>query len=174
MLLEPPPAIPPPEDKGRAQDGVLALRQPISDDQVADVARAYVRSYARPGGPVSTLPLTDDAVKIEENGRTSPKSALITFATERWTQHRQEYQALHRDIVRADHLERWSHDDLGPRSDPPRPSEMRDGDVLARVPLDQVLSAAGDPLFRNTLVLLLRRGPDRTLKIAGIGELDSP
>ena len=51
---------------------------------------------------------------------------------------------------------------------------MHTGDVFARVPLDPAMSAAGDPLFHNTLVLLVRRAPDRKLKIAGLSETDAP
>lgn len=173
VLLEPSPAIPPAEDRGRSGDGVVALRQPITDDAIADVAREYVRVYTSKNGLIATL-LTDDAVKLEDNGRSSPKPTLITFVQQKYQQHPQDYRTLQRDVVRAEKLERWRFEDIGPRTDPARPAEMRAGDILARMPLDPVLSAQGDPLFHNTLVLLLRRGPERQLKIAGLEETDSP
>jgi hypothetical protein len=176
VLLEPAPAVPNPEERGKAQEGVVALRQPISDEQIGELARDYVRAYAamgQAGTQVSTL-LTDDAVLFGDNGRSSPRPQLVSWVTQRWQQHVQDYRQLHKDIVRADRLERWGHEDIGPHSDPPRPTEMRSGDVFARVPLDPVASSAGDPLFRNTLVLLVRRAPDRKLKIAGLAETDTP
>jgi hypothetical protein len=173
VLLEPAPAIPPPEDHARAQDGVVALRQPISDEQVADVAREYIHAYTQNRGNVLAL-LTDDAVLFGDNGRSTPRPTILTFATSKWQQHVQDYQTMHRDIVRADRMERWGHEDIGPRTDPPRPIEMKQGDIFARFPLDPALGAAGDPLFKNTLVLLLRRGPEKQLKIAGLAETDLP
>lgn len=171
VLLEPAPAVPNPEERGKAQEGVVALRQPISDEQIGELARDYVRAYVN--GQVSPL-LTDDAVMFGDNGRSSPRAALVNWVLERFRQHVQDYQTLHKDIVRQEKLERWGHDDLGPHSDPPRPSEMHTGDVFARVPLDPAMSATGDPLFHNTLVLLVRRAPDRKLKIAGLSETDAP
>jgi hypothetical protein len=51
---------------------------------------------------------------------------------------------------------------------------MHVGDILVRFQLDPALSAQGDPLFHNTLVMLLRRGPEHQLKIAGLAEVDTP
>jgi len=172
VLLEPAPAVPPAEENGKAQDGVIALRQPISDEQIGELARDYVHSYAT-NAAVQTL-LTDDAVLFGDNGRSTPKAALVRWVQERWQAHIPDYRAFHKDIVRLEKLERWAHDDLGPHTDPPRPSEMRHGDVFTRIPLDPSPSSAGDPLFHNTLVLLVRRGADRKLKIAGLAETDTP
>jgi hypothetical protein len=173
VLLEPPPAVPVAEEHGRPQEGVIALRQPVSDEQVAEVARDYIRSYTQGRGNISTI-LTDDAVLFDNTGHATPRPTIIQFVAGRYQQHPQDYHALQDDLVRADRLERWGHDDIGPHTDPPRPSEMRTGDIYARVPLEQRLSTAGDPLFHNMLVLLVRRGADRKLKIAGIAETDTP
>ncbi len=173
VLLEPAPAVPPAEEHGKAQAGVVALRQPVSDEQIGELARDYVRAYVTGGGQISSL-LTDDAVLFGDNGKSTPRVQLVSFALQRYQQHVQDYRNLRSDVARLDKLERWSHDDLGPHTEPARPSEMRNGDVLARLPLDPKLSSAGDPLFRNTLVMLVRRGPDRKLKIAGLAETDAP
>ncbi|HEX4515750.1 MAG TPA: hypothetical protein VH054_19515, partial [Polyangiaceae bacterium] len=42
VLVEPPPAMPAPEERGTTQAGVLALRQPIGDEQIAEVVKKYV------------------------------------------------------------------------------------------------------------------------------------
>jgi len=176
VLLEPPPAVPAVEERGRAQDGVVALRQPVSDEQLAEVAREYVRVYTQSGGNVSVLNqlLTDDAVLFDANGHSTPRPNIVQFVQNKFSLHPQDYHSLQDDIVRADNLQRWAHDDLGPRTDPPRPPEMRAGDIYARLPLETRLSAAGDPLFHNTLVMLVRRGADHKLRIAGLMETDTP
>ena len=174
VLVEPAPAIPPPEEHGSAQAGVVALRQPISDEQIAELVHRYVRSFI--DGEIDAFVdlTTNDAVLFGDSGRSAPRTALVQTLRSRYQQHVQDYRALHDDIARLDRLERWAYEDLGPFTDPPRPAEMRKGDVYVRVPLDPRLSNAGDPLFRNTLVLLVRRDSDHTLKVAGLAETDTP
>lgn len=174
VLVEPAPAIPVAEEHGSAQAGVVALRQPISNEQIGETVHKYIHAFTEGERDGFDDLLDSDAVLFGDNGRSAPRTALLQSLRGRFQQHQQDYHAIHEDIARLDRLERWSSDDLGPFTDPPRPPEMRKGDVYVRVPLDPKLSATGEPLFRNTLILLLRRGPDHTLHIAGLAETDSP
>ncbi|HEY1956154.1 MAG TPA: nuclear transport factor 2 family protein [Polyangiaceae bacterium] len=175
VLVEPAPAIPPAEEHGSAGAGVVALRTPVSDEQIGDVVHKYVRAFTEGNIDAFDDLLDDNAVLFGDNGHSQARPMLLQSLQARYRQHVAEYRAIHDDIARLDRIERWSSDDLGPFSDPPRPVEMRKGDVLVRVPLDpQTSLSTGDPLFRSTLVLLLRRGSDRALKIAGLAETDTP
>jgi hypothetical protein len=156
VLVEPQPAVPSAEEHGSTQAGVVALRQPIGADHSG-----------------FTDLIDQDAVLFGDNGRSSPRPTIIQSFQQRIQQHAREY-AQHRDVARLDRMVMWASDDLGPHTDPPRPSEMRAGDVYARVPLEPFLSTAGDPLYRNTLVILVRRTADHQLKIAGVAETDAP
>ena len=174
VLVEPPPAIPPAEEHGSAGGVVVALRTPISDEQIGDVVHKYVRAFTE-GNIEAFEDLLDDNAVLFDAGHSQPRPTLMQNLRVRYSQHVQEYRQIHDDIARLDRIERWSSDDLGPFTDPPRPVEMRKGDVLVRVPLDPQTSAStGDALFHNTLVLLLRRGSDRVLRIAGLQETDAP
>lgn len=175
VLVEPPPAIPGAEERGSTQAGVIALRQPISDEQIGDVVRKYIHAFTDADRDRFDDMLDPDAVLFGDNGRSSPRVALVQSLSSRLQQHGQEYRAIHGDVARLDRMERWTSDDLGPFTDPPRPYEMRRGDVYVRVPLVPQLSpSTGEPLFRNTLVLLLRRDADHVLRIAGLAETDTP
>lgn len=174
VVVEPPPAIPDAEEHGSAQAGVLALRQPISDEQIGELVHRYIRAFI--DGDISQFEdmVDANAVLFGDNGRSATRVALLQNLRIRYQQHAQDYRALHDDIARLDRLERWSSDDLGPFTDPARPIEMRKGDVYTRIPIIAQPSSTGDPLFRNTLILLVRRGADHVLRIAGLQETDSP
>jgi hypothetical protein len=174
VVVEPAPAIPPAEEHASAQDGVVALRQPISDEQIGEMVHKYIRVFTRGDGTQFDDLLDPGAVLFGDNGRSAGRATLLQSLRIRQQQHAQEYRKLGDDVARLDRMERWSSDDLGPFTDPPRPAEMQKGDVFVRVPLNPHLSVAGDPLFRNTLIMLLRRGADHVLRIAGLAETDSP
>jgi hypothetical protein len=173
VLVEPTPAMPAPEERGSTQAGVLTLRQPIGDEQIAEVAKKYVHAFMFTDRTEFADLFESDAVMFGDNGRSSARATITQNFDERVRQHRAEYRQ-YPDVARLDRIMQWSSEDLGPHTDPPRPNEMKSGDVYARIPMQSPLSQAGDPLYKNTLVLLLRRGPDRQLKIAGIAETDAP
>lgn len=173
VLVEPTPAMPSPEERGTTQAGVLALRQPIGDEQIAEVVKKYIRAFVDNDSSAFGELFENDAVMFADNGRSTARTTITQNFSERVRQHRAEYR-LYPDVARLDRIMQWSSEDLGPHTDPPRPNEMKPGDVYARVPMQSPLSQAGDPLYKNTLVILLRRGPDRQLKIAGIAETDQP
>jgi len=176
VLVEPPPALPAAEEHGKATDGVLALRQPITNEQIADLVHRFIRAhgddYASGHAAIEDL-LERDAVLIGDNNRTAPRINITQMFDQRNRQHRIEYQQ-HGDLSHTERLQRWGYEDLSARSDPPRPNEMRPGDVYVRVPVDAVLSTAGDPLFRATLIVMVRRSADHKLRFAAVGEADTP
>lgn len=173
VLVEPPPAMPAPEERGTTQAGVLALRQPIGDEQIAEVVKKYVHAFAENDRNGFAELFESDAVMFADNGRSTARATITQNFDERIRTHRGEYRQ-YPDVARLDRIMQWSSEDLGPHTDPPRPSEMKPGDVYARIPVQSPLSQAGDPLYKNTLVLLLRRSADRQLRIAGVAETDSP
>ena len=89
-----------------------------------------------------------------------------------------EFQRLGASTSRASIS--WSgtaFEDLGPHTDPPRPTEMRRGRRLrARAAVDAALARNGDPLVGDMLVLLAppRARIRRSCKIAGVAEIDAP
>lgn len=173
VLVEPPPAVPSPNDPGAARLGVVALRPPVSDEQVAVVVRAYVTALEYEAIEDLWDLLTPDAVSLEAGARVNRVGLRQRF-DERFRR-----RELHRlrglDIARLDKLERYGFSDLGPASDPQRPTEMREGDMYVRVPMSAPLGANGEKLVGDVLVLLLRRDEtQKKLKIAGVAEIDNP
>lgn len=173
VLVEPPPAIPTPDDPGTAHLGVVALRPPVSDAQVASVVRAYVSALEYEAVDELWALLTPDAVSLEPGARINRVGLRQRFA-ERFA--RRELQRLRGlDIARLDKAERYGFADLGPTTEPPRPTEMREGDLYVRVPLSAPVGPSGEKLVGDVLVLLLRRDVDqKKLLIAGVAELDNP
>ena len=137
------------------------------------MVRKYVGAFTADDSSAFAELLDESAVLFADNGRSTPRVTIIQNFQQREQQHRAELARTH-DVARLDRLVMWSAEDLGPHTDPPRPPEMRPGDVYARVPLQAPLSMAGDPLFRNTLVIMVRRAADHQLKIAGVAETDTP
>lgn len=175
VLLEPAPALPVATDRGSARGGVVALRQPIPDDQISAVIHAYFRAFEERNVQQLFAMLGPDAVSLDPTRRLN-RGGL----RQDWQARINRFTDLGRiagvEVARMDRLERFGYDDLGPASDPPRPTEMQPGDVLIRVPLASPISqATGDAFFGDVLVLLLRRDPDGPgLSIAGVAELSAP
>lgn len=176
MLVEPTPALPPAEEHGKASDGVLALRQPVTNEQVAELVHRYMHAYVEERvierATIEEL-LERDAVLLGDQNKSAPRVNITQLVDQRVIQHAKEYRDKG-DLSHADKLVRWGYDDIGPRTDPPRPTEMREGDVYVRVPVDPVLSIQGDPLFRATLILVIRRSVDHKLRFIAVGESDMP
>ncbi len=175
VLLEPAPALPAPADRGAATGGVVALRQPVPDEEVQGVVRAYVRGFEDRNVEELFALLGPDAVSLDPTRRLN-RGGL----RQEWQARINRFNDLRRiagtDVARMDRLERYGYDDIGPSSDPARPSEMRPGDLFVRVPLASPVSqATGEPFFGDVLVLLLRRAEDGPgLQIAGVAELSNP
>ncbi len=161
VALEQPPAMPAPADRAPAR-GVVALREPLADKDVEDIVRAYLRAFEREDDQALSNLLASEAAPL---GR--PGTSRIHLV-ELWkTKMRNfEYQRLAGvEVARISQIEKHTYDTLGVPGAPPRPPEMKPGDLYVRVPI--VTPRIGsEQLFGDVLVLLLRR-EDGRLKIAG-------
>lgn len=168
VALEPVSALPPAREHAPAA-GVVALRQPVSDKDVEDVVRAYLRAFEREDEPALLQLLGPDAVPL---GR--PNGGTRQMLVEQWRQKLRsfDYQRLAgMEIARLGELERRGVEAMGGPNEPPRPPEMRPGDLWVKVPI--ALPRLGEPLFGDYLVLLLRR-EDGRLRIAGQADQNAP
>jgi hypothetical protein len=160
VVLDTPPALPPPSDRAVAR-GVVALREPLADKDVEDIVRAYVRAFEREDLDALIQLLAMDAGPL---GRTGTKAQLIDLWRTKIKNF--EYQKLAGvEVARIAQIEKHSYDTLATSGGPTRPTEMRQGDLYVRVPI-ATPRVGSDQLFGDILVLLLRR-EDGRLKIAG-------
>ena len=166
VVVEPPPAMPAPAAHAEAH-GVVALREPLSSDAVADVVRALMDAWQRESLEALGALLTPDAGPIEARGR--GKGALV----ESWRQRLRARPYRHLEglqLVRPERIEHYAYDELGGPEGPVRPAGMREGEIYVRVPLE-VTQVAGEKYFEDVIVLLLRR-EEGGYKIAAYGETD--
>lgn len=160
VVLEPAPAMPTASDRAAAT-GIVALREPLAVKDVEDVVRAYIRGFEREDVDALTQLLAQEASPL---GRTGNRTQLIDLWRTKIKNF--EYQKLAGvEVARIAQIERFSFDNLGASGAPPRPTEMRPGDLYVRVPI-ATPRVGSDQLFGDILVLLLRR-EDGRLKIAG-------
>lgn len=142
--------------------GVVALREPLADKDVDDIVRAYIRAFEREEEATLIKLLAQDATSLGRPGST--KAQLIEVWRTRIKSF--EYQRLvGLEVARISQLERHTYETLGMPGAPPRPPEMRPGDIYVRVPI-ATPRIGSEQLFGDVLVLLLRR-EDGRLKIAG-------
>jgi hypothetical protein len=160
VVIEPPPAMPAPQDKSAA-NGIVALREPLADKDVEEVVRAYIRAFEREDIDALRQLLAAEASTL---GRAGGRQQLL----ELWAMKMKsfEYQKLAGvEVARISQLEKHSFETLGQSGTIPRPPEMRPGDLYVRVPITTPRIGT-EQLFGDILVLLLRR-EDGRLKIAG-------
>ena len=145
----------------RAATGIVALREPLADKDVEDVIRAYVRAFEREDVDALVQLLAQEASPL---GRAGNKNQLVDLWRTKIKNF--EYQKLAGvEIARVAQIEKHTYETLGVSGAPPRPTEMRPGDLYVRVPI-ATPRVGSDQLFGDILVLLLRR-EDGRLKIAG-------
>jgi hypothetical protein len=161
VALEPPPAMPSPSDRAEAK-GVVALREPLADKDVEDVVRAYLRAFEREDEPALVQLLAQEASSLGRQGSTR-QQLVETWRTKLKSFEYQRLAGL--EVARISQMERHTYDTLGMPGAPPRPPEMRPGDLYVRIPI-ATPRVGSDQLFGDVLVLLLRR-EDNRLKIAG-------
>ncbi len=169
VVLEPPPAIPDASDLASAR-GVVALREPLSDEAVKKTVHAYFIAFVKEDRSGLEKLLTDDVVELGSQGRNG-KEALWAEWKARVSS--LEYGRLEGSTIEdLDNIERYRYDDLGGAGRDSRPPEMHANDLLVRV---RVLEArvAGERFFGDTIIFLLRR-EGAEYKIAGIEERDAP
>ena len=156
--------MPAPAARAEAR-GVVALREPLASDAIHDVVEQLMDAWKKQSLEALVALLTSDAGPIEARGR--GRGPLV----EAWRQrlHAHEYGRLAGvEIARADRIERYAFDELGAADAPARPPDMRADEIYVRVPLE-VTHVAGEKLFEDVIVLLLRREEGR-YRIAGYGE----
>jgi hypothetical protein len=147
--------------------GVVALREPLSSDAVADVVRALLDAWQRESLEALGALLTADAGPIEARGR--GPGALVESWRQRLRAH--PYRRLEGlQLVRSERIEHYAYDELGGPDAPARPTGMREGEVYVRVPLD-VTHVDNEKYFDDVIVLVLRR-EEGAYKIAAYGETD--
>ena len=161
VALDPPPAMPAPADHAQAR-GVVALREPLADRDVEDVVRAYLRAFEREDEQALIQLLAQDAVSLGRSG-SSRQQLIETWRTKLKSFEYQRLAGL--EVARVSQLERHTFETLGGPGAPPRPPEMRPGDLYIRVPI-ATPRVGSEQLFGDVLVLLLRR-EEGHLKIAG-------
>jgi hypothetical protein len=147
--------------------GVVALREPLSSDAVADVVRALMDAWQRESLEALGALLTADAGPMEARAR--GRAALV----EAWRQRLRQHAYRHLEglqLVRPERIEHYAYDELGGPDAPVRPAGMREGEVYVRVPLE-VSQVGGEKYFDDVIVLLLRR-EEGGYKIAAYGETD--
>ncbi len=169
VALDPPAALPDAGDRAPAR-GVVALREPLADDAVGDVVRAYFTAFEREDIEGLAALLTTDVVSLDPRLH-GGRSALL----QAWTTRMKSLDYAHTaglENVDPDRFERHAYQDLGTPGAPARPAVMDPGDVLVRAPVTTP-RVNGERYFGDVLVLVLRREGDR-LKIAAVGEEDAP
>jgi hypothetical protein len=164
VVVEPPPAIPNVTERAEAR-GVVALREPLGGDAVRDLVLAVMDAWQRESLDQLATLLTNDAGPIESRSR--GRGALV----EAWRQrlHTHEYRRLAgTELVRPERIARYDWDDLDAPGSPARPPDMRPDELYVRIPIE-VTRVAGERLFGDTIVVLLRREEGK-YKVAAYGE----
>ncbi len=159
VVLERPLTVPDPEERGKTEASLLALREPFEARQIVELVKTYFRAWEHEDVDGLTHLLTADAVMLRRPG----SSIVDTFRTRIRTYEYQRIAGM--EVARFDRLERFGFGDVAAAQ---RPPEMREGDLLVRVPV-LVSRVGGDPLFGEGLVLLVRR-EEGTVRIAGLAE----
>lgn len=167
-MLEPPAALPGATRRADA-DGVIALREPLSPDLVAEVVEAMADAWQRGQLEAIVALLSSDAGPLEARSR--GRAALIDSWRQRLRAH--DYARIANvELVRRERIAHWEWDELGGATTPARPRDMRPGEILVRVPIE-VTHVGGERLFGDSIVLILR-SEDGKLKVAAYGEVDGP
>ncbi len=157
VVVDPPPAMPDVTEHAQP-GGVVALREPLADEAITSVVRAMFRAFAHEDGDALAALLTSDAEPLglgALGARGHARGSLI----DQWRTRLRNlpYDRLgNREVARLDQLERWSFAELDGAGPIDRPSEMRPGDVLVRVPL-AITHIDSEQLFGDVVLLLLRR-----------------
>jgi hypothetical protein len=166
VLLEPPPALPTPEDRAEAR-GVVLLREPLGPEAVRHLVTDFLHAFVQEDIDALLTLLLPNAGPLDGPRRGTLRDTW--YARMRSF----DYSKLSgEEIAHFDQIERAEYDDLGEPGEPPRPTMMRRGDVLVRVPI-ATPRVGTDQVFPEVLILLLRRDEGR-FKIAGVGEENGP
>lgn len=170
-------ALPMAREEAPAQ-GIIALRDPVSREEVLVLVRSYFRAFLAGGGEassaLSSLALRE-AKRMDEGGGDLLPNLVGRLRNLDYSHVSPETVAAY-DEMRMMTLSNLnaSRGAVADVEDLRRPEIMREGDILCQVPI-LVKRMGGVRLFGNEVVFLLRR-PERTesLKIAGLAEDGAP
>jgi hypothetical protein len=169
VMLDPPAAVPVALERASAR-GVVALREPAGEEDALRAVHDFVQGFVRGDKGAIHQMLADHATQLDSRGFGTAES-LGAFFDLRLRSF--DYTKLAgTEVYRADQVEHYAYEELGGGGGRPRPGEMREGDVLVRVPI-LTPRVGNDRLFGDVVVLLLRREEGR-FKLAGYGEDSSP
>ncbi len=177
-MLDPPPALPLAVDRAGAR-GVVTLREPLGDDALYEVVHAYILAFQHEDVEALIQLLTPDAVSLDPKGPRS-RGAIVDGWRARFRN--LDYRKLAgTEVVDMASIERYTAENFGGPSAPPRPTEMRDGDVLLRIPVAGA-RVGGERYFGDVIVMLLRRDAPaaegaaikQRYRIAALSEEDAP
>jgi hypothetical protein len=165
--MDPPPVLPAPLARSRAE-GIVSLREPPTHDAVVELVRAFLDGWQRESLETLLGLSTPDAGLID--GPDRGHAALIESWRQRLRAH--DYGRLAgAELVLPERIERWEWDELGAPNRPARPPAMKPGEILVRAPLE-VTRVAGERVFGDVVMLVLKR-QDGGLRISGYGEVDA-
>ena len=165
VVIDPPPILPAPVARSRAQ-GVISLREPPAHDAVVELVRAFLDGWQRESLETLLGLSTPDAGLID--GPDHGHAALVESWRQRLRAH--DYGRLAgTELVAPERIERWEWDELGTPDTPARPSGMRPGEILVRAPLE-VTRVAGERVFGDVVTMVVKR-QDGGLRITGYGEV---
>ncbi len=169
MLVDPEAAIPEARSHAPAT-GIITLEPPVASEALFALVNTFFAAFAKRSPESINELMVNDLVPLDTR-RTRGEIVTDWQARNR----RLDYTAIRGlDIVRIERMERFGYDDLGPTSSPPRPEDMQPGDLLVRLPVVAPIDQkTGEKLFRDVLLMLVRP-VDQKLRIAGIGEVDTP
>ncbi len=168
-MLDPPPAVPAAAEQASAR-GVVALREPVGETEALKAVHDFIQAFVRADKDGLRQQLADRATQLDTHGAGSAESLRAFFELRLRSF---DYTRLAgTEVYRADQVEHYAYDELGGGGSRPRPAEMREGDLLVRVPI-LTPRVGNDRLFGDVVVLLLRRDEGR-FKIAGYGEDATP
>lgn len=162
-MLEPTESIPAGADRARAS-GIVALREPLPEREIEDVVRTYVRAFER--GDVDAL-VQLVAQEAGPLGRSGGGRAQLIELWRNKIKNLEQRRGAVAEAGRYGQIATYAYDALGVPGAPPRPADMRPGDVYVRVSMiTPRMAPSGEQAVGDVLVLLLRR-EDGQLKIAG-------
>lgn len=164
VVLEPLTAMPPAVTVAKAR-GVVALRLALSGEAVRACVEQLLDAWQQGSLDALAALLTSDAGPLEARAR--GPGALIEAFRQRLRAH--DYKRLEgTELARLDRVEHSTGSESPGGDAPPRPPDMRPGEVYVRVPLE-VTQIAGEKVFEPALLLVMRSEAGRA-RITAYGE----
>jgi hypothetical protein len=171
VVLDPEPALPRAVAKAPAR-GVVSLKEPLDDGVLNAAIEAFFAPFTDHEPEALDSVLSRSARLLDSHGASS-----YTIVRDELLRRVAAFKASNVTAVHVDGVDRSEYDDLEVTGLRPRPSEMRPGDILARVHIT-VPHVGGDRLFGNVVILLFRWDEDAErpgsgrLRVVGFDEQD--